>query len=214
MGNTGAAIKAERALIAAKAADASAEDHASLAELLIIAAGGYVSPEAEAELMAALQLDPANGTARYYAGLMFAQLGRPDRTYPLWYSLLAEGPAEAPWMEPIKARIAEIAAAAGVAYDPPATGGAPSQADISAAAQMAPADRRAMIEGMVANLSDRLARDGGPVEDGARLITSLSVLGETEKARAVNTEARQRFAGQPAALSVLQAAAKTAGIPE
>ena len=61
-------IAAQRTVIALKGEAATGEDHAALAEVMILAAGGYVSPEAEAELTAALQRDPLNGTATYYAG--------------------------------------------------------------------------------------------------------------------------------------------------
>ena len=33
--------------------------------MMILAAGGYVSPDAEAALLRGLELEPRNGTARY-----------------------------------------------------------------------------------------------------------------------------------------------------
>ena len=66
------------------------------AELMVLAADGYVSPEAEAALARALALDPANPVGRYFSGLTLAQGGRPDLAYRLWSALLAEGPADAP----------------------------------------------------------------------------------------------------------------------
>jgi cytochrome c-type biogenesis protein CcmH len=59
---------------------------------------------------------------------------------------------------------------------------------------MAPEDRAAMIEGMVAGLADRLATEGGPPEDWARLITAFGVLGRREQAQAVYDEALTVFA--------------------
>jgi len=211
LGNYAAAHSAQVRRIAAKGAAVTADDHALLAELRIMAAGGLISAEAEAALVAALSLDPTNGSARYYSGLMFAQLGRPDRAFGLWRGLLADSPPNAPWVEPIRAQIETMAAAAGEAYTLQPLAG-PSDADIAAAADMTPEERMAMVEGMVAQLSGRLASDGGPAADWARLITSLGVLDRADDARAILTEAQGRFADSPADLALLSEAAAQAGI--
>ena len=50
-----------------------------------------------------------------------------------------------------------------------------------------------MIEGMVAQLSDRLAAEGGSVEDWNRLIRSLAVLGgRTRRRRSMTRRGRVR----------------------
>ncbi len=211
IGNFAAARTAQTALIAAKGAQASADDHAGLAELLIIAAGGIVTAQAEQSIVAALQKDPANGTARFYSGLMFAQTGRPDRTFNLWASLLADSPPDAPWVAPIRADIEMVAQAAGQRYTLPPLGG-PTAADIAAAADMTDADRQAMIQSMVTQLSDRLASEGGPAPDWARLITALATLGQTDQARTILTEARSRFATMPADLAMINQVAADAGL--
>ncbi len=94
---------------------------ADLADLLILAAGGYVSPEAEAALTRALSLDPRNGPARYYTGLLYAQTGRPDLAFRIWRALLVESTPHAPWVGPITAQIERVAALAGERYTPPAS---------------------------------------------------------------------------------------------
>ena len=211
LGNFAAAAAAQTHLIAVKGDAATGDDHASLAELMIMAAGGAVSPETEQQLQAALQLDPKNAPARYYSGLMFAQVGRPDRTFDLWEPLLRESPADAPWAAPIRAQIEDVAAAAGIRYDLPAVK-APRSEDISAAADMTPEDRQKMIEGMVGGLETRLLKDGGPVEDWAKLVGALGVLGQTDRAQAAYDNAKTAFAANPGDLSALQAAAVKAGI--
>lgn len=211
LGRYPAAHAAQSRRIAVKGAQATADDHALLAELQIIAAGGQITAEAEAALVAALTLDPENGTARYYSGLMFAQTGRPDRAFGLWRRLLADSQPGAPWVAPIRAQITQLAAAAGEPYTLPPLPG-PTEADIAASQDLSEADRTAMIQGMVAQLSDRLAAEGGPPADWARLITSLGVLGQTDQARAILTEAQALFADQPAAMTLLGQAAKEAGI--
>lgn len=69
-----------------------------------------------------------------------------------------------------------------------------------------------MIEGMVAQLGARLANEGGPVEDWARLIRALGVLGRTGEASAIWREARDAFADDPAAQEALRAAARDAEV--
>lgn len=216
LGNMRAAIEAQTQLITLKGAAASAEDYASLAEMMIFAAGGYVSPDAEKALRTALSQDESNGTARYYLGEMFAQIGRFDRTLALWRALLSDkASAESPWRAPILERIAEVAARAGVNYTPPeesvrVTG--PTQEDIAAAQDLSDDERRAMIAGMVAQLGARLANEGGSAEEWARLMTSLALIGRTDDARDVYAEARMRFSDAESALSALDLAAQRAGI--
>ena len=212
LGNLSAAREAMENLLRVKGETATAEDHAALAELMIMAAGGLVSPEAEATLARALTLDAGNGTARYYYGLMAAQVGRFDRTFALWRPLLDEGPAEAPWIAPIRAQIEDVAARAGIRFTLPGTTRGPDGAAIAAAEEMSPEDRQAMIEGMVAQLGERLATEGGTVEDWARLISSLSVLGRMDQAAEIYAEALMRFEGSPSQQSFLREAALNAGL--
>ena len=211
LGNLAAAEAAQRRVIALKAAAVTAADHAALAEIMIVAAGGFVSPEAEVELVAALKLDPKNPTARYYSGVLFADVGRFDRTFALWQPLLEEGPPDAPWIAPIRAEIAEVAARAGVNYELPAEKG-PTAADVGAAAEMTAEDRQTMVTGMVAQLSDRLATQGGTVEDWNKLIRSLVVLDRRAEAQGIYDEAKSRFAGQDSELSFLRLAAVETGL--
>jgi len=209
IGNWPAARTAQEKLLALLGPAAAPQDRVDLAEYMIIAANGYVSPEAEAALSRALEAAPENPVARYYSGLALVQNGRPDLAYQLWTRLLAEGPADAPWVAMIAAQIDELAMLAGQAAPV-----APSRSDVAAAAAMTEADRAAMISGMVAQLSDRLAAEGGPPEDWAQLIRSLGVLGRTEEAEAIFREARDTFAADPAALALLREAADAAGVKE
>ncbi|MEZ5798433.1 MAG: c-type cytochrome biogenesis protein CcmI [Paracoccaceae bacterium] len=65
LGNFAAAQAAQRRIIALQGDAATAEDYAGLAEIMIRATGGYVSPEAEVELVHALERDPRNGSALF-----------------------------------------------------------------------------------------------------------------------------------------------------
>ena len=212
LGNLPEARVAQEQLIRLKGDTATADDHAALAELMIMAAGGLVSPEAEETLARALTLDANNGTARYYYGLMAAQVGRFDRTFGLWEPLLRDSPPDAPWIAPIRAQIADVAARAGIEYTLPAALPGPDGDALTAAGEMSEEDRQAMVEGMVAQLGERLATEGGTVEEWARLISSLAVLNRMDEAAAIYAEALEVFDGSPSQRSFLREAALNAGL--
>lgn len=216
LGNFVAAHQAQARVLAIKGEKGQAGDYADYADLLTLAAGGYVSPEAEDALTKALRLDPRNGTARYYSGLMFAQSGRPDLAFRLWRPLLEDSPPEAPWVEPVRLQIEQVAADAGIRYTLPlaATLAGPDAADIAAASDMTAQDRDEMVRGMVERLSDRLASEGGTPEEWARLISALGVMGEGERASLIWAEAQDVFADAPPALETVRAAAVQAGVAQ
>lgn len=216
IGNFLAAKEAQVRVATLKGDDVNAQDLADLGELQVLSAGGYVSPEAEMSLRAALDQEPANGTARYYLGLMLVQTGRPDQAFRIWDGLLRAGPEDAPWIPPIAAQIEELASLAGVRYSLPKIGSSaargPSADDIDNARDMTPAERMDMIGSMVSGLSQRLAEEGGPARDWARLISSLGVLGEWERALAIHTNAVEVFADDPAAIDMINNAGRDAGV--
>ncbi|MBQ0765858.1 MAG: c-type cytochrome biogenesis protein CcmI, partial [Sulfitobacter litoralis] len=88
VGNYAAAAAAQGKVVRLKGTEASVEEVSGYAELMVMAAGGYVSPEAEAVLRAVLSREVENGTARYYWGLMLVQTGRPDLAFRMWDGLL------------------------------------------------------------------------------------------------------------------------------
>ena len=216
LGNFAASYKAQaKVLELTGGPEAEIQDWTDYADLLILAAGGYVSPEAERVLTLVLERDQTNPTARYYWGVMLRQTGRPDRAFRIWDRLLRESPADAPWVQPIMLQIDQVAAAAGViGYQPPTPSDTrgPSQADIEAAQEMSPAERMAMIEGMVGGLASRLAEEGGPPQDWARLISALGVLNRLEEARSIFQNAKEVFGEEPGAMDIINRAADRAGL--
>lgn len=212
VGNYSAAAAAQQRVIALKGAAATAEDNAAEAELLIAAAGGRVSAEAEAALREALRRDPQQPVALFHIGRMFDQIARPDLTFRAWRHLLDTAPAALPWLPSVREAMPRLAYLAGERWEPPAAG--PTQDDVAAARDMAPEDRQAMIRGMVDRLAERMGREGGPPTDWARLISSLAVLGETDRARAIWAEAQGVFAGRAEDLALIRAAAESAGVAE
>lgn len=219
LGNYIAAYRAQAQVITIKADAATADDFATLAELQILAASGYVSPEAEKALTEALRRDAKNGLAQYYSGLMLAQIGRPDTAFQIWRGLLENSSVQDPWFAPLQAQIAGLASFAGVHYTPPGASTAPmmpgpGEADMAAAADMSDADRQAMIEGMVGKLSSRLATEGGSAQEWARLIGAYGVLKKPEEAKAAWAKAQTTFSNSPDDLATVRAAAEAAGVAE
>ena len=214
IGNAIAAREAYRQIIEVKSDETTVEDMEALADTMVQAAGGYVSPETEAVLTRIADQDPSNGVAQYYTGLMLLQSGRPDVAFRIWRALFERSAPTDPWVPPIQAQIGDLARLAGVEYVPPVlTGRGPTQEDIDAAADMSIAGRMEMIEGMVATISDRLATEGGPPEDWAMLIRSLGVLGRRDQAFAIWTEAQSVFPDPLVQLPILEAA-RDAGVAE
>ena len=227
LGNMIAARKAMGQLIEVKGETATADDFVRQADLMVNATGGFISPEAEAMLKAALEREPRHQLARYYTGLLFAQNGRPDMAFRLWRGLLEEGPETAIWWTSVRSQIGSLAAHAGEDYSPPEAPTRPSAPtapsampglsgptaeDIEAAKDMDAEDRTAMIQSMIEQLSERLATEGGSPEEWARLISVLGVVGNTERATAIWGEAQSLFADYPDALATVRAAAEQAGV--
>lgn len=217
LGNLAAARAAQQRLVDLRGDQADAVQLMQLATLMVDAAGGVVTPEAEAVLRRALTLDPTQPQARYLQGVLLIQNGRPDRAFPLWRGLLDEGPEGAPWIAPIRAAIQDLAWLAGDdeyrAPAPPAADLPGPDADALAAAEdLSPEDRARMIQDMVDRLQQRLATQGGSPEEWARLIAALAMLDQRDQATAILTEARQRFGSAPDALAPIERAATEAGL--
>ncbi|TJZ86678.1 c-type cytochrome biogenesis protein CcmI [Paracoccus hibiscisoli] len=213
LGNLTAARDAQQRLVDLRGDQADPVQLMQLATLMVEAAAGVVTPEAEAVLARTLTLDPDQPQARYLRGVMLIQNGRPDLAFPIWRLLLEEGPANAPWVPSIRAAIEELAWLAGEAgYRAPSDQSGPDALDLEAARDMTPADQARMAEDMVARLQDRLASQGGTPDEWARLISALSVLDRDDHARRILAEARNRFGATPEAIAPIEAAAERAGL--
>lgn len=215
-GNIVAAKEAQQRLIDLRGRDATSDDYMRLGALMAEAAGGIITPEAERALSHALQSEPGQPQARYLIGLMYLQNNRPDRTFSIWRKLLEQGPETAPWITPIRSAMPDLAWLAGqpdyVAPAPAQRG--PSAQDIAAAEGMTDDQRQEFIRSMIAQLEGRLADQGGSPEEWARLISSLTVVGDTEHAQEIWTEAQSIFASSSEALATVRDAARNAGLIE
>lgn len=178
---------------------------AGLGEALVGAAEGLVTDEAEDAFRAALALEPANGKARFFLAIARAQDGESERAREMMRTLAGELPENSPWRQ-----AARRALQAPAGEDPDAAG--PTQEDIAAAAEMSGADRRAMVEGMVARLDERLSRNPRDEEGWRRLIRSYMVLERPGQARAALKRGVAAFGAQSAEARALQTFAARLGV--
>jgi cytochrome c-type biogenesis protein CcmH len=177
--------------------------HAELGEVLVLAAGGSVIPEAEAEF-AKSGNDPR---ARYYGAEAALQRGDNAAAKTALHALLAEAPADAPWRQIVSERLAEIAPGEQNAKAPEAAArpsAGPTAQDVAAAQSMSPEERQVMIRGMVDRLATRLEQNPDDREGWSRLARAYDVLGEAEKAQAARV--RAAALGAPPAASPAPAA--------
>ena len=211
MKNYPAAHIAQKNILQLKGDKATTVEWYAYADLLIIAADGYISSVAEEALRKALMLNPENKLALFRMGIYFDQIGRPDRTFALWQKLLESGPESAPYIPLIRRTIEDLALVAGVNYEPPEPKG-PTTDDISNALKLTDKEQQTMIVEMVASLEKRLAKSGGASSDWAQLIFSHAVLGNDTAAKKTFQEAIILFMGQESDLKILRQAAVSAGI--
>ena len=191
----------------------SIPDLQRLLDLKVVAAGGFVSPEAEEIIREILDRDDGNTAARYYLGALYNQTDRPDLALRFWRDIIENGDPGDFHIASARAQVSDAAFRAGVEYAVPEARG-PTFEQMDAASDMSPEDQQAMIGGMVSGLASRLANEGGPAQDWARLIRAYGVLGDQEAARMVWTEAQQVFVSSMRGMEILTNAARDAGVLE
>lgn len=163
----------------------TADRQTALGEAILTTQNGIVTAEAQAAFAAANALDPQAPGPRFFLGLAQEQEGKAEEAAKLWQALLADTPADAPWRGSVIAALQRVAPDAEPA--PPQPG--PTADQVAAAQDMAPADRMAMIEGMVSGLAERLKDEPDDVEGWIRLIRSYVVLGRGDAAAQAATSA-------------------------
>lgn len=219
---TGAFNEAAIAYGRAATLDPQNADHVSAqGESLIQAAGGRVTPEAEAAFRAALRINPQDPRARYFLAVLKDQSGDADGAMTDWIELVNSAPPGAPWVGEVRRFVEDLARERGVdisARLKPAatTGGAmpgPNAEQVAAAQQMAPGDRDAMIRGMVDGLEEKLRANPRDPEGWVRLMRSRMTLGDRTAAATALRNARSGLAGDAAGLAQVNEAARGLGVP-
>jgi cytochrome c-type biogenesis protein CcmH len=181
----------------------SADRRADLGEAMTGAAGGVVTAEAKAEFEHAVAISADDVKARYFLGLASEQDGHRDEAAAIWRAMLASAPPNAPWRPLVQAALVRV-------------GGSPAPAlpdgAMAAAKDMSEADRNAMIHTMVDRLATRLKQDGGDVEGWLRLVRAYMVLGDRDKAKSAQTDAREAVANDADRLKQLNEGLKNLGL--
>lgn len=157
---------------------------AGLGEALANAGGGVVSADAQHAFEQALVLDKDQPKAMFYLAMALVQDGKPADAVKAWEAMLLGLPDDSPWRDPVTRALAEVTSRTAAEENADTTAPGPTSDDIDAAAAMAPADRTAMIETMVAGLDEKLRQNPNDPEGWTRLVRSYVVLGRTGEARA------------------------------
>lgn len=212
-------------------------------EALVQEAGGQVTPAAVAAFEKAAAQDGADARARYFLAVHKAERGDRKGAVEDMLRLVADSPADAPWLPQLRAAITQTAQAAGIDISarlaatkpvgtasvpglPPQVAAAaaanaaapagvmpsPSREQVQAAQAMNPADRQAMIRGMVDGLAEKLKANPKDEAGWLRLMRARQVLGDAAAAKTARDQALAAFAGDAAAQGRIRAAAAEMGL--
>lgn len=188
-----------------------------LGEALGAGARGMVSGASLEAFRKALTLDPANEKSRFFVAVGAAQAGRLDEARAEWKSLSEEAAEGSPWRQAALDAIREAGGETPAASRAARSDGAgeprgPTASDIAAARDMSAEDRQAMIEGMIAQLDDRLKDNPDDAPGWQRLIRAYAVMGRKEDAEAALARAMKAFEDKPEQAGQLEAFARSLGI--
>ncbi len=208
LGRADDAITAFRKIISLEGSNS--ENEASLGEAMTIAAQGVITADAKRHFINATISNPENIKPRFFLAVALGQENKFDAAIKAWETMLAQGPTTAAWYKPAEGELARIRKQAGQPSAQPSAPaiagnsqspklGGPSKGDIARAANMSAQDRTAMIEGMVANLAEKLDEDPSNINGWLRIIRSYSVLGRKDDAIAAYSKAVTQFEGNPGA---------------
>jgi cytochrome c-type biogenesis protein CcmH len=181
----------------------TAERRADLGEVIGAAAGGVITAEAKGEFERAVALDASEAKASYFLGLAAEQDGRRADAASIWQAMLAKAPQDAPWRAMVQGALTRVTGA---------TAPALSDDTMVAANGMATNDREAMIRGMVERLATRLKQNGDDVEGWLRLVRAYMVMGDRDKAKNAEVDARQAVANDAERLKQLNEGLKNLGL--
>ncbi len=157
---------------------------AAYGEARVLARDGTVDPEDLAIFEEILAKDPRDPRARYYIGNFKAQQGDLEGALQSWVDLIATSPADAPWLDEVRERIADaerqLDLEAGSVNPSPAAG---------AVAASPPKMDEATIRAMVDGLAEKLKENPDDLKGWLMLARSYEALGEAEKARHAHARA-------------------------
>ncbi len=232
MGRFDDAVRTDRDIIRVLGRSPSRE--AELGQALVMQADGVVTDDARQAFDAALKDDPVLPQARFFEGLAALQDGDKAKARDTWQALIAEAPAEAPYLPIVRERVAELDGAPPALAGTPPDRSAPSMRPASAAspgvggpvaaampgmpagaaaiASLPAGQQQVAIRGMVDGLAARLAEDGRDAAGWLRLVRAYRVLGEQDKAVKALADARRNMTGDPQVMGQLDRLAHELGM--
>ena len=184
-------------------------------QALVLASNGVVSEDARKSLERALALDGSLLEPRILLAIAKEQDGRFQDAINDWRALLDRGDPSAPWRKMVEQRMAAAQAhltgeVPGLADAP--TQGGPSEQDVTAAQEMKPAERQAMIERMVQRLAQRLEQKADDLAGWLQLVKAYTVLDRKDEAEKALSRAKTQFSGRTDAIEQLDALAAELGL--
>ena len=215
----------------------NAEYFSMLGEALVMASkdGGGMPPDAAAAFARALQLNPKDARARYFAAVQMDLEGKHREAIEAWFALLGDSPADAPWVADVREVIAsvgqkqkiDVATRLAAVKTLPASNGfttdgaevasagipGPTRDQIQAASQLPKGAQDAMVQGMVDGLEAKLKANPNNADGWIMLMRSRMQLGEQRKAQLALSQALAAFRNDGATSRRLREAAAALGVP-
>jgi cytochrome c-type biogenesis protein CcmH len=182
-----------------------------LGEAMVTAAGGIVTADASALFDRALDANPSNARARFFAGLADVQIGQYADARSGWTALAADEGADMAWRTVAQqslARLDETAPEIDTSGRPPVL----DEATIEQMQDMSADERGSVIEGMVASLDERLRAEPDDLEGWKRLIRARIVLDQDDGLRDALERVRNAYEGRPEQLESLRVFAEGLGV--
>lgn len=189
---------------------------AGYGEALVFANDGVVDAQSRKILERAIAGDSTLVKPRILLAYSDEQAGNLDAAVARWEELQTLVKDDERWA-PVVAQRLDAAKAKRDGKAPPEAPvaqdrGGPDAGDMAAVRNMSPEARKEMIEGMVANLADRLEKDGDDLEGWLKLVRSYAVLDRKDEARMALAKAKAQFSDEPSALQRLNSLASELGI--
>ena len=177
-------------------------------ELLVMAAQGQVTAEAQDVLHRAVTRDSRAYRARFYLAMARLQAGDRAGAITDWRRVQHDAPANSPWRGEIDQTIKDLDQPA-QPTPPPIAAGPGGDAMMA----LPPDQRSQAIQGMVAGLAARLQQDPNDLPGWKRLARSYAVLGQPMKAAGAYAQATKLDPKDPTLL-IGQADALGSALPQ
>ncbi|WP_316859833.1 c-type cytochrome biogenesis protein CcmI [uncultured Cohaesibacter sp.] len=202
-----------------------------LGEVLVIRDAGVVSSEAYGLFQRANQIDAKAPKPRFFLAIALGQSGDEVEAIKAWQSLVEDSEADAPWIsfannqiaaltKRLEAKVADAEAGQSTEDDGAPEGKktetgeevGPTREQVEASSEMSAEERQQMVEGMVANLADRLKTEGGTPDEWVRLIRAELVLNRPDMAAKTVAQAMDALQSDLDGLEKVKAAARSLGV--